>query len=561
MIIRYRIVLAFFTILFGIIVLRLFYWQVVRADELKELGQIQYGRSIKIEPIRGEILTSDGFPIASNKITYLLYANPQEVENKTSTSRELAGLLEMEEASISAQLGQDLLWVPIKRGVSAELKTKIENEDIFGVGFQKEFERHYPEGSMSAHLLGFVGRDDLGNSKGYFGVEGYYDMLLRGKSGSALQIHDALGRPILARVNNEESFGTDGSTLKLNIDRTVQYLVEKELKAGIERYGAEGGMAAVMDPKTGNILAMAAYPSFDPKKYSEFDSESYKNPFISDLYEPGSTFKPIVMSAAFNENLLTPKSKCPICDGPVSVGGYQLRTWDNKYYPNSTMLEVIQHSDNTGMVYTAQKLGKDKLSSYIDKFGFGKITGIDLQGETAPVLKPKEAWYEVDLATTGFGQGISITPIELLTAFSAIANNGKMMEPHVVSEVIDINGKVTKIEPKVIAQPITPKTASTMKDVLINAVSQGEAKWTIIPGYRVAGKTGTASIPIEGKYDSTKTIPSFIGFAPVDDPKFVMLVILDRPTAKIYGSETSAPIFFEIAKGLFSYWGIPPDEK
>lgn len=560
MITRYRIVLAFFTLIFGVIVLRLFYWQIVKADELRKIGEVQYGQSIKIEPTRGEIETSDGFPIAANKISYLIYANPKVIKDKISTSRELARVLEIEEASISAQLSQDLYWVPIKRGIDSSLKEKVEISKIPGVGFEQEFERFYPEASMAANLLGFVGKDEDGSSKGYFGVEGYYDRLLRGKTGSALQIHDALGRPILARVDNEESFGTDGSSLILNINRSIQFLVEKKLKEGIERYGAAGGMVGIMEPKTGEIIALAAFPTFDPKKYQEHSADNYKNPFISNLYEPGSTFKPLVMSAVFNEKLLTPSSRCPICSGPISVGGYDLHTWNDKYYPNSTMLEVIQHSDNTGMVYTAQKLGLSRMIKYLDRFGIGKITGIDLEGETAPVIKPKESWYEVDLATTGFGQGISITPIELLTAFSGIANNGVMMEPHVVSGVRDLDGKVNKIKPKELGRPIDQTTSKVISEVLVNAVNKGEAQWARIKGYRVAGKTGTASIPVEGHYDPNKTIASFIGFAPAQNPKFVMLVILDRPTARIYGAETAAPIFFGIAQELFTYFGISSDE-
>jgi len=556
--IRFRVVLILFTIVFGIVVLRLFYWQIVRADELKELGMSQYGKSIKIEPLRGEIKTSDGFPIVANKVSYFLYANPKEVEDVNALSYFLSQELEVDEASISAALTKELFWVPLGRGLKSEQKEAIEKMKFKGVGFEQEFQRYYPEASMAANLLGFVGRDEEGSTKGYFGVEGYYDRLLRGKGSSALQINDALGRPILARANSKESFGADGSSLVLNIDRSIQYIAERELKDGIERYGASGGMVGVLDPASGKVLAMASFPSFDPREYQIYSDNEYKNGFISNLYEPGSTFKPLVMSAAFNENILTPESKCPICSGSVSVGGYDLHTWNDEYFPNSTMLEVIQHSDNTGMVYTAQKLGLDRMIKYLEKFGIGEVTGIDLEGETAPAIKPKNGWYEVDLATTGFGQGISITPIELLTAFSSIANKGVMMQPQIVSRVIDSNGNEVDIKPKKLGYPIDSKTAKTMTDVLVNAVEKGEAKWVKIDGYKIAGKTGTASIPIEGKYDPNKTIASFIGFGPAENPKFVMLVILDRPTARIYGAETAAPIFFSIAQKLLNYFEIPP---
>ena len=225
---RYRITLIFFALVFGVIILRLFYWQVVKAKELSRLGQIQYGQSIKIEPIRGEIKTSDGYPIAANKISYLVFANPKEVKNKETVSKFLARKLEISEASVSGQLSQNLFWVPIKRKVDSALKAELEKENIPGIGFEEEFVRYYPEASMAANLLGFVGKDDAGSSKGYFGLEGYYDRLLRGKEGSVVQIRDAIGRPILARADSEKSFGTDGSDLLLHIDRSIQYLSEKK---------------------------------------------------------------------------------------------------------------------------------------------------------------------------------------------------------------------------------------------------------------------------------------------------------------------------------------------
>jgi cell division protein FtsI/penicillin-binding protein 2 len=222
------------------------------------------------------------------------------------------------------------------------------------------------------------------------------------------------------------------------------------------------------------------------------------------------------------------------------------------------MLEVIQHSDNTGMVFVAQKLGIDRMLSYLNKFGIGDTTGIDLQGEVSPVLKPSNQWYAVDLATAGFGQGISVTPIELLDALGAIANQGRRMEPHVISAVESPDGSLTKIQPKVLDTPISEETAQVMTEIMVNAVNKGEASWARLKGYRIAGKTGTASIPVAGHYDPNQTIASFIGFAPADDPKFVMLVILDRPTVSIYGAETAAPIFFDIAKDILSYYGIAP---
>lgn len=556
---RYRLSLFLFVLFFIGILIRLFQWQIVRGAELTRLGEAQYGQNIKLIPLRGEIETSDGFPIAANKISYLVFANPKEIKDKEKISTFLASALGEETATISGFLSLNRFWVALKSNVDSNTKEEIEKQKLPGIGFEDQSIRFYPEASVAAKLLGFVGKDENGENSGYFGLEGYYDRQLRGRSGIAKQIHDAFGRPILARMNNL-SGEIDGRNLILYVDRTIQFILEKELKQGIEKYGALGGMAAVMDPKTGGILAMSGFPAFDPRDYARFTNEEYKNPLISSSYEPGSTFKPFVLSAALEEGLVTPNTKCTTCNGPVEIGGYTIRTWNDKYFPSSTMLEVIQHSDNTGMVFVSQKLGLVRMMKYFDKFGITKLTGVDLQGEMTPTVKSQDSWYPIDVATASFGQGVSVTPIGLLSAFSSIANYGKRMEPHVVHYIETENGEKVEIKPKLLNQPISAKTAKIMTEILVNAVDKGEAKWARPKGYRIAGKTGTAQIPIEGKYDANKTIPSFIGFAPADDPKFIMLVILDRPTTSIYGAETAAPLFFNIAKQILAYYNIPPTE-
>jgi len=556
---RYPFVFVFLVLLFAVVIARLFYWQIVKAEMLSEMAQSQYGGLIKIEPKRGEIRTSDGFPIVANKVSYLLYLNPTQIKDKNQTIQLLSSLLDMTKASVSAQILPDRLWVPIKSGISASDKAEIEKIKLPGVGFEERYTRFYPEASIAAQLLGFVGKNSEGLDNGYVGLEGFYDRLLRGKEGYLMEFNDALGRPILTN-RTQLTNGSDGNNLILSVDRSIQFLVEQKLKEGIKQYGASGGMIGIVDPKTGNILAMAANPSFSPQKYWEYDEGSYKNPFITNTYEPGSTLKPIVMASAIDAGLITPQTKCNICGGPVSVSGYDLHTWNDKYYKNTNMIEVIQHSDNTGMVFVAQKLGVDRMISYLTKFGIGQMTSIDLQGETSPSLKPRNAWYDVDLATTGFGQGISVTPIELLTAFSALANGGKMMQPRVVVAYESTDGGKVTIPTKVIGAPVSEKTAKVMTEILINAVEKGEAQWTKLKGYRVAGKTGTASIPVKGHYDPNSTIASFIGFAPADNPKFVMLVILNRPTTSIYAADTAAPLFFDMARNLLTYYNIPPSE-
>ncbi len=558
---RYLAVFAFFVVLFFGIWTKLFYWQIIDASELSSMGESQYAEYLEIPPIRGDIKTSDNFPIVTNRISYLVYANPQKTKDITLESNTLSSLLHIDAASISAQLSlKDKVWVPLATSIDEATKEKIAALNLPDMGFQETPTRFYPEASMAAQLVGFVGKDALGNSKGYFGLEGYYDRQLRGRIGKTTVVHDAFGKPVLAKLTSN-SGQQDGRTLVLHIDRVIQYALSKKLKEGIQEYGATSGMAAVMDPKTGAVLAMSSFPSFDPRDFWDYQTKDYINPFITDTYEPGSTFKPLVMSAAMDAGLVTPMSTCPICDKPVTVGDYQIHTWDNKYFPNTTMVDIMIHSDNTGMTYVAQKLGLNRMISYLTKFGIGQPTGIDLQGEFAPPLKPKSQWYPIDLATTGFGQGISVTPMELLDAFSAIANGGVRMEPHVVAEIETPDGQTIPIPPKQVDQPISATAAKLMTEILVDTTNKGEASFAILKGYRIAGKTGTASIPLNGHYDPTKTIASFIGFAPADNPKFIMVVILNKPTTSIYGAETAAPIWFSVAHDILNYYGITPTEN
>lgn len=558
---RYRILIIFFIISFALILSRLFYWQVVRAEELTRLGESQYGQYIKQTPKRGEIKSSDNFPIAANKITYLVFANPKDTSesDKKKIAEIFPSLLNIEAGTISAQLNLNRYWVPLKHNVENDKKLQIERYNFRSIGFEEQAVRFYPEASLAAKLIGFVGKDNEGNNKGYFGLEGYYDRQLSGKPGYAKEIKDALGRPILAAINSN-SARIDGRNLLLHIDRSVQYILEESLSTGMEKYGAQSAMGIIIDPKTGGITALSSLPAFDPGNYNDYKDDLYLNPVISSAYEPGSTFKPLVMAAAINSNLVQPDTQCSVCDAPVELGGYTIRTWNDKYSANITMTNVIKDSDNTGMVYVAKKLGLNKMYSYLQAFGLGQLTGIDLQGEMTSTLRPVDSWYPIDLATSSFGQGISITPIQLITAFTSLANNGKRMEPHVVDKIEIPNGDIIAIPPKVIDQPISAKTAAVMREMLVNAVKNGEAKWAAPKNFRIAGKTGTAQIPIAGHYDANKTIASFIGFAPADDPKFLMLIIYNQPTTSIYGAETAAPTFFDVANKLFTYYGILPDE-
>lgn len=552
-----RLVISFFAFLFLFLVVigRLFYFQVILADTFREHGQAQSNEVLEVDSGRGDIISSDDFPLSTNKVTYLLYANPKVVKDRDEYAEELAKVLEMEESTISARLKQDLFWVKIKDQLEETIKNKIEKLNLEGLGFQKQSHRYYPEASMSAHLVGFVGRDDLGEAQGYFGLEGYYNEQLKGRSGRLYVVKDALGNPILTDIREEEKI--DGRDLVLGIDRSVQYFTENRLKAGLEKYEAQGGTVIVMESKTGKILSMASYPQFDPQSYNDFDYAYYKNPAISDVYEPGSTFKVLVAAAAIDLGLIKADTKCTICEGPVSLGGYQIKTWNDKYYENSTMTDVIKHSDNTGMVFMSQKLGIDNMLTYFQKFGLGEPTGIDLQGEVSGSIRPADSWYPIDVATASFGQGISMTPLQLITAVNAIAADGNLMQPYVVEKIIT-DEKEIEIKPKIKRRIFDSSTTKVMTWMMVNAIENGESKWVKIPGHEIAGKTGTAQIPVAGHYDPNQTIASFVGFFPARDPQITMLVLVNRPKTSIYGSETAAPIFFQIARDLINYYNIPP---
>lgn len=557
----------FFLVFFFAIIARLFYWQIIQGEFLQAQAEEQHLLDVKKGALRGNIFYSDGYILTSSNPVFTLYGLPKTVadEKKIEVAYTLAKYLteKKEEVDPKAKdilnkLSEDLYWVAIEKNISLKTKKDIEDLNLKGIGFEQASSRFYPEGSSSAHILGFVGSDAKGGNVGYFGLEGYYEGELKGVRGTIRLEKDAVGVPILTG-DFQTLNPRNGKDLTLNIDRSIQFTIEQSLKKGIEKYGAKAASAVVMDPKSGGILAMASFPNYDPASYFKFPRDFYKNPIVADQYEPGSTFKILVMSAAINEDLVSSETICDICGGPISLAGFTIRTWNNKYFPDSSMKDVIVHSNNTGMVFVGKKLELDRFYAYLQNFGFGSLTNIDLQDESSLDLRPKENWGEIDLATASFGQGVAVTPIQMITAVSAIANGGNLMEPHVVKMIKNDQGSF-EIKPKIVRQVLKPQTAKIVTEMMVRAVDEGEAKFAKPKGFKIAGKTGTAQIPVAGHYDPNKTIASFVGFAPADDPRFVMLIRYDQPSSSIFGSETAAPTFFEIAKQLFTYFKIAPSE-
>jgi stage V sporulation protein D (sporulation-specific penicillin-binding protein) len=558
----WRVFVIFCLILgiFAVIIARLFYWQIVKGDDLRLQASAQYDEELLLPASRGAIKASDGQPLAINVPSYLVYAEPNRIQNPDQFSRLVSPILSLDDKVVlTAVSAKDRYWVSLAKKVDQTSVNSLQVLKLTGLGFETESNRYYPESSMAAQLLGFVGSDAKGADQGYFGLEGFYDRELRGADGRLQIERDVQGAPIIIgeakRIDPQ-----NGRTLSLWVDRTIQHIAETQLSEGIALYGAKEGSVTIMDSKTGGILAMASYPSYNPGLYAQFDKSLYQNPTVAHSYEPGSTFKVLVMAAALNERVVTPTTTMNE-NGPVAVGDYAIRTWNDQYSGIQTMTEVIQHSSNVGMVFVERKLGKANMLRYIHAFGFGRSTGIDLEDEAVPGIRPDSQWGEIDFATASFGQGIAVTPIQMVKAVGAIANDGWLMEPHMVKSITDDNGKTVLIPPKRIAQIVSKNASDLVTEMMINSVENGEAKWTKLKGYRVAGKTGTAQIPVAGHYDPTKTIASFVGFAPADNPQFVMLVTLGEPKTSQWGSETAAPLFFAIAKDIFMYKGIPPTSQ
>jgi len=567
------------------VVLKLFYWQVVMGKELSAEGARQQQSAQEILARRGDILSSDGTWLATSTEAWLLIATrPEFSENPNLVAEKLAGLfvskmefkadeesetpidadelrqeaLDKETERIEDLFGNsDLVWIPLKNRVNRALREEIEKLGIPGLTFEEEEMRAYPEASAAAQTLGFVGKDDSGQDKGYFGLEGYYDSSLTGKHGFKSGETNALGIPIIFGASKVGA-PVRGVDLVTHIDKSIQLLVEKYLSKGIEKYEAVSGSIIVMRPEDGAVLAMAASPAYDPDKYFDYGDEFFRNPVISDAFEPGSIFKPIIMASALDAGVVNPDTVCDICDGPYKVDKYFIRTWNNEYNPGSTMRDVIIHSDNVGMAFVGSRLGADKMYDYLTSFGFGQVTGIDLQGEVTPSLREKGTWNVVDLATASFGQGIAVTPIQMAKALSIIANGGKQITPQVVDK-IQIAEDTEDLEPEVGGQVVSAETTRKITEMMIAAVKDGEAKWAVPKGFTIAGKTGTAQIPVAGHYDEEKTNASFVGFAPPYNPKFLMLITLREPQSSPWASETAAPLWFDIAKELFPYLGIQPD--
>jgi len=533
---------------------QLFRWQVMEYDYLLGLAKAEHDWYMEIAPLRGTIRDRSGHILTLDIFEFEITAAPPLIANPEEVADRLAPLLGWPRSEIWALLNLDRPYVRLARRVPQQIGETIESWDLRGIKVEPRPKRVCVENNLAAHVLGFVNE----TNNGYYGVEGYYNQILKGQAGEGQGERDPVGNYIpisfyrLAPPRN-------GRDLVLTIDRTIQYMVEEELEKAIARYGAESGTIIVMEPKTGSILAMAGYPSYDPNRFADTPAELFVNPSISAHYEPGSVFKIITMAAGLDAGVITPQSTF-YDSGSTEVGGRTIMNWDRQGHGLVTMTDVLAQSLNVGAAYVSTALGRERFYSYVRRFGFGRITEVDLASEGPGRLRlPGDGeWHESDLGTNSFGQGLAVTPLQMITAVAAVANDGLMMKPHVVEKIVD-GQHVTTIQPFAVRQVISPQTAKQLTWMLVEAV-QKETDLATVPGYKIAGKTGTAQVPIPGGYHPNWTIASFIGYAPPEDPAFIVLVKIDKPAVEPWGSKAAAPVFKAVAEQLFILLGIPPDQ-
>lgn len=541
-----------------LIIARLFILQVIHHEYYVALAEGRHNLYRELLPARGRIFFQDLKQLALNQDVFTVVADPKLVEEPARIARILAKKIGADEYEIIAKLAKaDSRYEVIKKQVSSEIMEELKLEGLNGISFERQQFRFYPEKEMASQVVGFYGFDIEGQAKGRYGLEGYFDELLAGETGYLSGERDASGA-WLSLTKREMKESVNGTDLVLNIDRTIEYVACQKLKEGVEEYKAIGGTVIIINPKNGAILAICNWPAFDPNNYSQVkDIQLFNNPAIFAPYEPGSVFKAFTMAGALDAGQVTPDTKY-IDKGSVKIGGRLIKNAAEKVYGEQTMTNVLKESINTGAIFAAKLLGHELFRKYVRDFGFGVLTGIELDTEAPGNISSLNKESEIYLATASFGQGLTTTPLQLVMAFGAIANHGKLYKPYLISEIRYPDGRVEKKEPQFVRQVISPRAARLLTGILTTVVQQGHGQRAQVPGYYIAGKTGTAQVPGPGgTYSEDKTIQTFIGFGPVDDPAFVMLVKYDEPQRR-FAEYSAVPTFGEIAKFLLQYLEIPP---
>ncbi len=559
-----------FLVFAAAIVLKLFIIQVVDHENYAALASGQHEIFQKLYPVRGQVFVHDGndlVPVITNQQLAFVFADPRYVKDPTGTADVIAGVLgfpDDKKTALEAKLANKKdPYEPIQHGLSKETQEKIASLKLPGILFTMESSRLYPESNMGGQILGFLGSDKTGQHKGRYGIEEYFDKELSGQQGFLKSDHDIAGN-IIAGADHSLTPAQNGSDIVLTLDRTIQFKACGTLAAVVQKHGADGGSIIIVDPRTGRILAMCGAPDFDPNHYGDVkDPSVFNNPAIFDAYEPGSIFKAIAMAAGIDSGAVTPETTFNDT-GEAMVDGWPkpIKNALDKKNGLINMTNVLEQSVNTGMIFMMRKTTPAIMDAYIKKFGFGKQTGIELERESAGNIRAIDKASEIYQATASFGQGISVTPLQVVMAYAAIANGGVLKKPYIVDEIRHPDGTVEKRSPQDVTQVISPKSASTLGAMLVSVIEHGEGHAAGVKGYYIAGKTGTAQVAsVNGGYDANNTIGSFAGFGPIEDPKFAMIVRINHPRDVQWAESTAAPFFGDMAKFLLQYFEVAPTRK
>ncbi|SDT38585.1 stage V sporulation protein D (sporulation-specific penicillin-binding protein) [Paenibacillaceae bacterium GAS479] len=560
---RRRLFLALVVVIIGFsaLIVRLAYVQLVRGGELSAKAEDNWRREVAFAPRRGDITDRNGEKLAYNVSSPTIVAIPVQIKDKEGTARKLAPVLGISEEKLLGLLKKRESSVFIKpegRKITLEKAMEVRKLELPGIVVAEDNKRYYPFGELAASIIGITGTD-----AGLTGVEKKYDDRLKGVRGSVSYLSDASGHTMPGSTDKLDE-PKDGLNLELTIDRQIQSIMERELDQAMTKYKPNNAIAIAMDPNTGEVLGMASRPTFEPGNYNAYPSEVYNRILpIWMTYEPGSTFKIITLAAALEEGKVNLKNERFFDPGAVEIGGARLRCWKKGGHGSQTFLEVVQNSCNPGFVALGNRLGKDTLFKYIKDFGFGKKTGIDISGEENGILFKPSQVGPVELATTAFGQGVSVTPIQQITAVSAAVNGGTLYKPHLTKAWTnpETGEVVERIEPEPVRQVISEKTSAQVREALESVVALGTGGNAFLDGYRVGGKTGTAQKVINGRYSASEHIVSFIGIAPADNPRIVVYVAIDNPQGIQFGGVVAAPIVKGILEDSLQYMGVPKSSK
>jgi len=553
--VRTRVLLlaAVLALAFGGLTARLGWLMIVKRGELTALAERQYSRTVLLPALRGPILDRRGAPLATSTATESLFVQPRSVGDPVRVSTRLAPVLGQPDREVHAALTSAKPFVWLRRKLPPAMAEQVRALREPGLGFLPESLRLYPNRELAAHVVGFEGAEG-----GLEGVERAFNTELAGVPGKAIVGRDALGREVATPHLLQTP--QPGHGVALTIDSTIQYIAEREIDAAYRRTHAKAAMAVVLEPRTGDVLAMAIRPTFNPNTFLDVPSADYwRNRAVTDPFEPGSTFKAIMAAAALEEGVVKPDDRIYGENGAITLAGATIHDW--KKYGWLTFSEVLQNSSNVGSIKVGMSLGRERYHRYMKAFGFGSTTGVGLAGESRGMLRDPQRWSLLSLPTMSIGQEISVTALQLVAAFGAIANDGTLMQPRLVRSTIDPDGReARRFEPRAVRQVISPETARTLTGILVRVVDQGTGHFAAIPGYAVGGKTGTAQKldPATGRYSRAPGVLSFVGFAPADDPRFAMLVMLDEPKNEKWGSEAAAPVFNAIGREILRYLEVAP---